>query len=82
MKIRIIASKPNTENGVTQDEIKEYIGTEWEVIEKWQENIKPNSRNWNGLEKGQVSVILKSKNDPNPRNQISILNAEEYVFIN
>ena len=60
---------------------KEYIGTEWEVVNKWQDNIKRNSRKWNGLEKGEIQVILKSESDPNPRNQLSILNAGEYEFI-
>lgn len=77
MKIRIIASKESE----GQDSIKEYIGTEWEVINKWQDNVKRNSRKWNGLEKGEVQVILKSESDPNPRNQPSILNAGEYEFI-
>ena len=77
MKIRIIASKSLT----GQDDIKEYIGTEWEVVNKWQDNIKRNSRKWNGLEKGEIQVILKSESDPNPRNQLSILNAGEYEFI-
>ena len=77
MKIRIIASKESE----GQDSIKEYIGTEWEVINKWQDNVKRNSRKWNGLEKGEVQVILKSESDPNPRNQLSILNAGEYEFI-
>ena len=77
MKIRIIASK----SLAGQDDIKEYIGTEWEVVNKWQDNIKRNSRKWNGLEKGEIQVILKSESDPNPRNQLSILNAGEYEFI-
>ena len=77
MKIRIIASK-SLEG---QDDIKEYIGTEWEVVNKWQDNIKRNSRKWNGLEKGEIQVILKSESDPNPRNQLSILNEGEYEFI-
>ena len=77
MKIRIIASK-SLEG---QDDIKEYIGTEWEVVNKWQDNIKRNSRKWNGLEKGEIQVILKSESDPNPRNQLSILNTGEYEFI-
>ena len=77
MKIRIIASKSLK----GQDDIKEYIGTEWEVVNKWQDNIKRNSRKWNGLEKGEIQVILKSESDPNPRNQLSILNAGEYEFI-
>ena len=77
MKIRIIASKSLK----GQDDIKEYIGTEWEVVNKWQDNIKRNSRKWNGLEKGEVQVILKSESDPNPHNQPSILNAGEYEFI-
>lgn len=77
MKIRIIASKSSK----GQDDIKEYIGTEWEVVNKWQDNIKRNSRKWNGLEKGEIQVILKSESDPNPRNQLSILNAGEYEFI-
>ena len=77
MKIRIIASK----SLAGQDDISEYIGTEWEVVNKWQDNIKRNSRKWNGLEKGEIQVILKSESDPNPRNQLSILNAGEYEFI-
>ena len=77
MKIRIIASKSLK----GQDDIKEYIGTEWEVVNKWQDNIKRNSRKWNGLEKGEIQVILKSESDPNPRNQLSILNTGEYEFI-
>ena len=77
MKIRIIASK-SLEG---QDDIKDYIGTEWEVVNKWQDNIKRNSRKWNGLEKGEIQVILKSESDPNPRNQLSILNEGEYEFI-
>ena len=77
MKIRIIASKSLK----GQDDIKEYIGTEWEVVNKWQDNIKRNSRKWNGLEKGEIQVILKSESDPNPRNQLSILNVGEYEFI-
>ena len=77
MKIRIIASKSLK----GQDDIKEYIGTEWEVVNKWQDNIKRNSRKWNGLEKGEIQVILKSESDPNPRNQLSILNIGEYEFI-
>ena len=77
MKIRIKASKSLK----GQDDIKEYIGTEWEVVNKWQDNIKRNSRKWNGLEKGEIQVILKSESDPNPRNQLSILNAGEYEFI-
>ena len=77
MKIRIIASKSLK----GQDDIKEYIGTEWEVVNKWQDNIKRNSRKWNGLEKGEIQVILKSESDPNPRNQLSILNEGEYEFI-
>ena len=77
MKIRIKASKSLK----GQDDIKEYIGTEWEVVNKWQDNIKRNSRKWNGLEKGEIQVVLKSESDPNPRNQPSILNAGEYEFI-
>ena len=77
MKIRIIASKSLK----GQDDIKEYIGTEWEVVNKWQDNIKRNSCKWNGLEKGEIQVILKSESDPNPRNQLSILNTGEYEFI-
>ena len=77
MKIRIIASKSLK----GQDDIKEYIGTEWEVVNKWQDNIKRNSHKWNGLEKGEIQVILKSESDPNPRNQPSILNTGEYEFI-
>lgn len=77
MKIRIIADL--AEEG--QDVIKEYIGTEWEIKDKWQDKRIRQSTNWNGLEDGQVSVILKSEKDPNIINQQSVLNKGEYEFI-
>ena len=78
-KIRIINNLPTE----LQDEfdLKEYIGTEWEVFAEYQPNIKRNSRNWNGLEKGEIQVILHSESDPNPKNQPSILNEGEYEYI-
>ena len=78
-KIKIVNSLPTK----LQDEfdLKEYIGTEWEVIAEYQPNVKRNSRNWNGLEKGEIQVILHSESDPNPKNQPSILNEGEYEYI-
>lgn len=78
-KIRIINNLPTE----LQDEfdLKEYIGTEWEVIAEYQPNVKRNNRNWNGLEKGEIQVILHSESDPNKKNQPSILNEGEYEYI-
>lgn len=77
-KIRIINNLPTK----LQDEfdLKEYIGTEWEVIAEYQPNVK-SSRNWNGLEKGEIQVILHSESDLNIKNQPSILNEGEYEYI-
>lgn len=78
MKIRIIADLSE----VGQDSIKDYIGTEWQVKEVWQKSKKVREgTNWNGLEEGQVSVILHSDKDANTKNQQSILNRGEYEFI-
>jgi hypothetical protein len=73
--IRVISSQPITSQGnLLQDDIKEYIGQEFEVIEWWKNK---NS----GLEDGEIQVMLRSESDPNPKDQPSTLNKGEYEFI-
>jgi hypothetical protein len=68
--IRIIASQPVDD----QEGIDSYIGREFEVIEHWKQKDSY-------LENGQVTVILFDDVDLNPRQQLSILNKEEYIEV-
>ena len=72
--IRIINSNPAGEGITLQDDIKEYIGQEFEVVEWWKNRHS-------GLEDGEIQVVLRSESDPNPKGQLSILNKNEYEFI-
>lgn len=72
--VKVIASNPSGEDNWKQDDIIDYIGMEFEVVSWWKSKDSP-------LAKGQIQVVLKGDKDPNPKNQLSILNESEYVFV-
>jgi hypothetical protein len=69
-RIRVIASHSVED----QDSIEEFIGQERDVIETWK--CKDST-----LNKGQVGVKLDLNKETNPKQQWSILNKDEYIFI-